>query len=114
MTAGETSTWLVNAVIAVTLIEGVLLLSLRALRGRGPALADIVPNLGAGLCLLGALRGGLDGSSWTACAMWLAGAGICHALDLWRRWPARAERPALRLVRVPGSTPSPSSSKRPA
>ena len=87
MNGHEIAVWMVNAVIAVTLIEGVLFILLNTWRGHGPAAADIVCNLAAGLCLLGALRSEIAGMGPLVCAAWLAGAGVSHALDVWRRWP---------------------------
>jgi len=81
--------WLVNAVIAFTVLEGAALMLWRATTGRGPRWPDIVANLAAGLCLLLALRSVLDNAGWAACALWLAAAGAAHATDLWRRWPRR-------------------------
>ncbi len=90
MNGHEIAGWMVNAVIAITLIEGVLFILLRAWRGHGPAPADIVCNLAAGLCLLGALRSEIAGMGELAFAAWLAAAGVSHALDVWRRWPGSA------------------------
>ncbi|MEK8031300.1 hypothetical protein AACH06_10770 [Ideonella sp. DXS29W] len=91
---------LVHAVIGVTVAEGVFLLAWHARTGRGPRANAIVANLMAGLCLMLALRSVLAGSSWAACALWLAAAGAAHAIDLRRRWP-----PAL-LTRPSGSAPA--------
>ena len=95
--------WMVNAVIAITLIEGVLFIVLRAWRGHGLAPADIVCNLAAGLCLLGALRSEIAGLGGLVCAAWLAAAGVSHALDVWLRWPASTGT-AKRRQAVFGST----------
>ena len=104
MNGHEIAGWLVNAVIAVTLIEGGLLISLRTLRGRGPAPADIVCNLAAGLCLLGALRSEIAGMGVLACAAWLSLAGVSHALDMWRRWAHLSAESKLRRRAGPAST----------
>jgi hypothetical protein len=87
MNGHEIAAWMVNAVIAITLIEGVLFILLRKWRAKGPAPADIVCNLAAGLCLLGALRSEIAGMGGLVCAAWLATAGVSHAFDVWRRWP---------------------------
>ncbi|HEX4511260.1 MAG TPA: hypothetical protein VH328_14315 [Burkholderiaceae bacterium] len=94
MKDADLSVWLVNAVIAFTLLEGVFFLLMRRLAGRGLALADVVANLGAGLCLLGALRSVLGQAGWMPCALWLAAAGLSHALDVRRRWPGPARQDA--------------------
>ena len=96
MSGHEIAAWLVNAVVAVTLMEGVLLILLHSWRGIGPAPADIACNLAAGLCLLGALRSEIAGMGGLACAAWLAAAGVSHALDVWRRWPGSRAAPKRR------------------
>ena len=87
---------LVNAVVLVALLEGASLTAWRLATGRGLAAVDVVLNLSAGLCLLGALRSVLSGASWPICALWLAASGAAHATDLLRRWraSARQTRPA--------------------
>jgi len=104
MNSHEIAEWLVNAVIATTLIEGVLLISLRVARGRGPATADVVFNLAAGLCLLGALRSEIASAGELACAAWLAGAGVSHALDVRRRWPRPLAKAKRRIRTASAST----------
>ena len=76
---------LVNAVVVFALIELVALVAWHAVTGRGLSAPDLVANLSAGLCLLGALRSVLAGSAWPVCALWLAAAGAAHATDLVRR-----------------------------
>lgn len=86
--------WLVDAVIVVMLLEGLALIAWRVRSGRGPAAADLLANLAAGLCLLLALRSVLGGGGTLPCAGWLAAAGLAHATDLWRRWPRRRSLPS--------------------
>lgn len=102
--------WLmVNTVIAVTVAEGVALVAWHAWTGRGPSAQAIVANLLAGLGLLLALRSVLAGSSWVACALWLAAAGVAHAVDLRRRWPpAPRTHPAVPTRSIPAAQPAPS------
>jgi hypothetical protein len=83
---------LVDAVVAVTLVEVAVLVAWHAATGRGLGAADLVANVCAGLCLLGALRSVLEGSAWPVCALWLAAAGAAHATDLVRRGRAAAVR----------------------
>ena len=87
--SGPDTAWLVNAVIGFTVLEGLALVLWRRATGRGPAAADLLANLAAGLCLLLALRSVLAGGGWINTALWLAAAGLAHATDLWRRWPRR-------------------------
>jgi hypothetical protein len=99
---------LVDAVVAVALMEVVALVAWRIATGRGLAAVDLVVNLSAGLCLLGALRCVLSGAAWPLCALWLAAAGAAHATDLVRRWRAvarGARRPDFSAVRSPSVSP---------
>lgn len=96
---------LVDVVVAVALLEWVALVGWHAATGRGLPAADLVANLCAGLCLLGALRSVLAGSAWPVCALWLAAAGTAHAADLLRRWRAAAKQ-----SRAQGISPAASSS----
>ncbi len=82
-------TWavhLVDAVIALTLIEAVALLLYRRATGKGVAAREFVVNLLSGLCLMLALRAALGGAPPLGVLPWLAAAGLAHAADLWRRW----------------------------
>ena len=83
---------LVNAVVAFALIELVALVAWRAVTGRGLSARDLIANLSAGLCLLGALRSVLTGSAWPVCALWLATAGAAHVTDVVRRARKAAAR----------------------
>jgi hypothetical protein len=78
---------IVDAVIALMLLEALLLLWLRARWRRGPAPADLLGNLAAGLFLLLALRAALVGAAWTWIAASLTAALVAHLYDLSRRWP---------------------------
>jgi hypothetical protein len=76
-------------VIALMALEALLLLWLRARRRQGPAPADLLGNLAAGLFLLLALRGALVGAAWPWIAASLTAALVAHLYDLSRRWPRR-------------------------
>lgn len=78
---------IVDAVIALMLLEALLLLWLRARLQRGPAPADLLGNLAAGLFLLLALRAALVGAAWLWIAASLTAALAAHLYDLSRRWP---------------------------
>jgi hypothetical protein len=80
---------IVDAVLALMLVEGILLAWLHLRRGRGPAPADVLANLAAGLFLLLALRAALAGASWPWIAASLGAALVAHLSDLARRWPRR-------------------------
>ena len=77
---------LIDLAIAVTLAETVLLLVLHRRTGRGMPPRDLLPNLGAGLALMVALRVGLADAPWPWVAAALLMAGVAHAADLRRRW----------------------------
>lgn len=77
---------LVDAVIALTLIEAVALLLYRRITGKGVAAREFAVNLLSGLCLMLALRAALGGASPLGVLPWLAAAGLAHAADLWQRW----------------------------
>ena len=96
---------LVDTVVAFALVELAVLVAWHALTGRGLAAAELVPNLSAGLCLLGALRSVLAGSSWIVCALWLAAAGVAHGTDLVRRLRAAATRARDERFPATGSSP---------
>lgn len=77
---------LVDAIIGITLLEGLALLVYRRKTGKGVAGSQFIVNLFAGLSLMLALRLSLGGagSVWVGASLMLA--GVFHGLDLWRRW----------------------------
>ena len=77
---------LLDAVIAFTLLEGVALWLYHAATGRGLAPRDYALNMVSGLCLMLAVRAALGTAMGPWIAVCLAGAGLAHGLDLWRRW----------------------------
>lgn len=79
-------TWPIDAVIALTLVEGFALALYHRRTGRGIAIGEFGANLAAGLCLMLALRGAVSGAGWAWIAPCLLGAGFAHGTDLWRRW----------------------------
>lgn len=84
----DTLRLLVDALIAFTLVEMVVLAVLHRRRGRGPSLRELAPGLGAGLMLMGAVRCALTpGAGWLM-LVFIAGSGLCHAADLRRRFGA--------------------------
>lgn len=79
----------IDLLIAFTLLEALVLwLWHRAGRG-GVAPQSLLPNMGAGLCLMAALRCSLAGADWPWIAAWVCGSGLAHAWDLKRRWQRR-------------------------
>jgi len=76
----------VDAVIVLTLLEGLWLWLRHRRSGRGVAPRDFAFNWVSGLCLMAALRGALAGWGMPWVLAWLSVAGAVHALDLRRRW----------------------------
>jgi hypothetical protein len=99
--------WLtVDGVLAFAVLEALVLAVCCRRSAHGPSFAELAPNLTAGLCLMLALRASLAQSGWHWMALWLALAGLAHAVDLWFRWRRSAAR-AHSLAGVPLSTPAP-------
>lgn len=85
MEALFTSGRIVELILAVMLLEAIALMAWRRRRGRGPGRVGVLVNLGAGACLVLALRACLVGAGWPWIALWLALAFCAHAGDLWIR-----------------------------
>ena len=79
--------WLVDLVIAATVLEAIALPLWRSRTGHGLPARDLLPNLAAGLALALAVRGALAGWAAVWIAACLLAAGIAHFADLRRRWP---------------------------
>lgn len=80
---------LVDAVIVLTVAEGIGLIIFHKLTGAGVAPKDYLLNLLAGLCLMAAVRSALleNGFAWVV--VWLLLAGLAHTADLVKRWRRR-------------------------
>ena len=74
------------AILAGMVAEGMALLVFRARTGRGPAVATLLPNLGAGAALLLAALLAVEGVTWLGVASCLLASLVCHVLDLRGRW----------------------------
>lgn len=79
---------LVEAILALTVLEGVALGAYHRATGRGVAAADVASFLLSGIFLLVALREALVGGGWVWIAASLLGALVAHLVDLRRRWAA--------------------------
>lgn len=88
--------WLIDAVLAVTAIELVVLIAWRRWSGRGLRAADVAVPLSAGVCLLVTARLAATGAPWPWLAASLAAAGLCHGVDVVRRWPRESPATTLR------------------
>lgn len=76
----------IDALLVLVTLEAVAILSLRALRGVGPAPLGFLCTLFAGGFLLLAMREALAGASPLVIAGCLALAGLAHLADLSLRW----------------------------
>ena len=72
----------VDVILALVVLEGAALIVLRRIRGHGPRLADLVPNLLSGAFMLLALRAALAGAWWGWIGMCLTAALLAHLADL--------------------------------
>lgn len=77
---------IVDAVIAIAMLEAVFLIAYRRRTGRGIAVARLLPNLAAGFLLMLGLRAAVTGAVWPWLPACLAGAGLAHLVDLRLRW----------------------------
>lgn len=82
--------YLVHAVIALTVLEGLGLYVFHRATGRGLPPGAYMLNLVSGLALMLALRSSLAGQIMVVTMGWLAAAGAAHGTDLWRRWRLKA------------------------
>ena len=82
---------LIDAIIAITLVEVAALLLYHHQTKRGLSPRDYLLNVASGLCLMLALRCSLVGSSWYFIAAFLSGAGFAHTADIAMRLRQRAQ-----------------------
>lgn len=81
-----TSGRIVEAILLLMLVEAAWLLWRHGRYASGPTPAQLLPTLASGMFLLLAVRAALGAWPWQLIAMALAGAGLCHLLDLRLRW----------------------------
>ncbi len=79
----------VDAILALMLLELCVLIIVRKKTGRGLPTGRLIVSLAAGAALLLALRAALMGYAWQSVAPWLIVALAAHVLDLKLRWPPR-------------------------
>ena len=82
---------MVDAVIALTLLESVALIAYHRITGRGLAPKDFVSNMLSGLFLMFGLRCALANTGWPWITLFLVLAGLAHAADITRRWSQQAD-----------------------
>ncbi len=83
---------LVDVILLLVVVEAVCLLVYRGRTGRGLRPTGIVLMLLPGLCLVLALRAGLQGGASVAVLAWLTAALIAHIADLFFRQGWTPER----------------------
>ena len=86
-----TSGRIIELMLALVVIEALVLATYRLRTGGGIALRPLLANLGAGACLMLALRLLAGHAGWHWVAACLTAALCFHLADLAQRWtPARA------------------------
>ena len=90
MTAFLASGGGVALILAGMAVEAVALTLLFRRTGRGVRPGSLLPNLGAGACLVGASGLAMQGAWWVWVSALLLGGGALHVLDLRGRWSGRA------------------------
>jgi hypothetical protein len=78
--------WLIGAVLALTLLEGVGLWVYDRITRRGLPSRVFLLNWASGVCLLAGMYGSASGGGLPQVAPWLLAAGLLHAWDLKRNW----------------------------
>jgi hypothetical protein len=79
---------IIDAILALVLIEMMALILIRIRSGRGLRAAALVASLLPGVGLLLALRAALLGYPWPIIALCLGCSLLAHVYDLARRWTA--------------------------
>jgi hypothetical protein len=77
---------ILDLILIFVVLEGVGLLLLHRVTGRGPAPGDIMPTLVSGLMLMLALRAAIADLRWEFIALPLGLALAAHLADLAIRW----------------------------
>jgi hypothetical protein len=80
------SSAIVDAALAITALETIVLLAYRLRTGRGIDARAVLANVGAGLFLMLALRAAVTDAGWPWLAICLVAAGVAHVADLSMRW----------------------------
>ncbi len=81
----------IDAILLLVAIEAAALLLLWSWRRTGIAPHRALPMLGAGACLLLAMRAILAGQPWRVSALWLGLSFIAHLVDVAGRWRRRPD-----------------------
>jgi hypothetical protein len=78
--------YMVEIILAFTVLEGMVLWAYRYTTGHGLPLREFALNMVSGLFLMLALRQALLQAPWQTMATCLAASGIAHGADLVWRW----------------------------
>lgn len=95
---------IVDAILVLVGLEALLLLSLRARRGGGPAPASLLANLASGAALMLSLRAALTGAAWPAVAAWLSVALCAHLAEMTLRFRRESVHPRAAVTDAAGTT----------
>lgn len=79
----------VDAILALMVLQFALLCVLRIVIAKAPPPLHFLPTMLAGAGLLLALRGALTGAAWPVIAAWLLAGLAAHLFDLYLRRPWR-------------------------
>lgn len=79
----------VDAILALMVLQFALLCVLRIVVAKAPAPLGFLPTMLAGAALLLALRGALTDAAWPTIAAWLLAGLAAHLFDLYLRHPWR-------------------------
>ena len=90
----------IDMVIAFTLVECLLLAVYHRLTGHGMALRELLPTIGAGLCLMLALRCLARDTGNASVMLFLTAAAVAHGGDLLLRWGRSARGASVKATAV--------------
>jgi hypothetical protein len=77
---------ILDGILILVVLEGVGLVLVHRVTGRGPAPGDVIPTLVSGLMLMLALRAAIAELRWEFIALPLTLALAAHVADLATRW----------------------------
>ena len=77
---------IIDAIIALMLLEAVLLGLVHNRTGRGIPLGGALSFLASGAALMLALRAALTGANWQHISAFMLIGLVAHLVDLWTRW----------------------------
>jgi hypothetical protein len=93
----------INTIIWLTLLEAGVLVACALCQRPLLPLADCLPNLASGLCLMLAVRSVVLGHPWYGPVVWVSLAGMVHFVDLALRLRRRGRHRPQPLAQESGS-----------